>query len=203
MALPRRKFLRLAGAAAAFPALSRVAKAETYPSRPITMIVPFPAGGPYDVFGRLLAEHMRKSLGQSIIIENVSGADGSIGIGRAARAKPDGYTIDLGGMSTHVLNGALYSLPYELLNGFAPIAPLGASPFILFSRKTIPARDLSELIAWLKANPNKASAGIEIAIIHLITALFQKETELESSRALPRERPGDARFTCWPYRFIL
>src|SRR5262249_6463519 len=147
-----------------------------YPTRPITMIVPFPPGGQTDAVARVLVERMRGALGQPIIIENVSGAGGSIGTGRAARAKPDGYTIDLGITSTHVLNGAFYSLPYDVLNDFAPVSPLGATAAIFYARKTMPAKDLRELIAWLRANPNKASVGIAIASYHLLTALFQKET---------------------------
>jgi hypothetical protein len=124
------------------------------------MVVPFAAGGPTDAIARVIAEQMRSSLGQPVIIENVSGADGSIGTGRVARARPDGYTIELGLNSTHVLNGALYSLPYDVLNDFAPITPLVTLSGVLFARTTVPAKDLNELIAWLKANPNKASAGI-------------------------------------------
>jgi tripartite-type tricarboxylate transporter receptor subunit TctC len=173
MKLPRRKFLHLAAGVLALPAVSRVAKAQAYPTRPITMIVPFPAGGPTDAVGRVVAERMRRLLGQTVIIENVSGADGSIGVGRAARATPDGYTIVLGNTSTHVLNGAFYSLSYDVLNDFAPISPLVTGPVVLFARKTTPAKDLKELIAWLKVNPNKASAGI---ISRLVAAFFQKET---------------------------
>jgi len=123
MKLPRRKFLHLAAGVLALPAVSRLAKAQAYPTRPITMIVPFPAGGPTDAVGRVVAERMRRLLGQTVIIENVSGADGSIGVGRAARATPDGYTIVLGNKSTHVLNAAFYSLSYDVLNDFAPISP--------------------------------------------------------------------------------
>jgi tripartite-type tricarboxylate transporter receptor subunit TctC len=175
MNLPRRRFLQVAAGAAALPAVSRVAWAQTYPTRPITMIVPFSAGGPTDVVGRIVAERMRGSLGQPIIIENIGGADGSIGVGRAARARPDGYTIHIGVKAT-VMNGALYSLQYDVLNDFAPISALATGPNVLFSRKAMPARDLPELIAWLKANPNKASAGIVAANVRLITAVFQKET---------------------------
>jgi tripartite-type tricarboxylate transporter receptor subunit TctC len=117
MKLPRRNFLRLAAGA---PAVPRIATAQTYPSRPITEIVPAPAGGGAEGVVRLLAERMRESLGQPIIIENVSGADGSIDTGRAARARPDGYTIVLGFLGSHVLNGAFYSLQYDVLNDFAP-----------------------------------------------------------------------------------
>jgi tripartite-type tricarboxylate transporter receptor subunit TctC len=176
----------LAAGAAAVPAASFIAWAQSYPTRPITMIVPFPAGAAFDALGRIVAERMRASLGQPIIIENVSGANGSIGTGRAARARPDGYTISLGGLSTHVMNGALYSLQYSVLNDFTPIAPLVTFPIVLFARKTMPARDLNELIAWLKANPNKASVGITTSVVHLITAFFQRET--------------GTRFTFVPYR---
>jgi tripartite-type tricarboxylate transporter receptor subunit TctC len=176
MKIPRRQFLHLAAGTAALPAVPRTGWAQAYPARPITMIVPFAAGGATDVIGRIVAERMRKSLGQPIIIENVSGADGSIGVGRAARARPDGYTIDFGIVDTHVLNGAFYSLQYDVLNDFEPISPLATIPRVLFARRTMQAKNLNELIAWLKANPNKASAAIVSSSLHLITAFFQKET---------------------------
>jgi tripartite-type tricarboxylate transporter receptor subunit TctC len=176
MKLPRRRFLHLAAGTAALPAVSRLAWAQAYPTRPITMIVPLAAGGLNDALARVLAERMRQLLGQPVIVENVSGADGSIGVGRAARARPDGYTIDVAGVGPHVLNGALYSLPYDLLNDFAAIAPLATTPFILVARKTMAAKDLNELIALLKANPNKVSVGIAAASLRLVMALFQKET---------------------------
>jgi tripartite-type tricarboxylate transporter receptor subunit TctC len=112
MRIPRRRFLHLAAGAAALPAVSRIAWAQVYPSRPITMIVPLGAGSSADAVGRLVAERMGRALGQSIIVENVAGADGSIGVGRVARARPDGYTIEFGFLSTNVLNGAFYSLSY-------------------------------------------------------------------------------------------
>jgi tripartite-type tricarboxylate transporter receptor subunit TctC len=176
MKVQRRQFLRLTAGAAALPAVSRIARAQTYPSRPITMIVPFPAGGPTDVVARVVVEQMKAPLGQPVIIENLGGADGSIGVGRAARAPPDGYTIDLGLMDTHVLNGAFYSLQYDVLHDFEPISPLVTSTRVLFARKTMPAKNLGELIAWLKANPNKASAAVVTSGLHLLTAFFQKET---------------------------
>src|SRR5262249_21418359 len=157
--LLRREFLQL-GAAMAAPAVICPATAQTYPSRPVTMIIPFPAGGNVDVIGRILAERMRATLGQPIIVENIAGANGSIGIGRAARPNPDGYTIALGFLGGHVQNGALYSLPYDVLNDFQPISPLVATPYVIFARKTLPANDLRGFIAWLKANPDKASAAI-------------------------------------------
>ena len=176
MKLTRRTF---AGAIATAPAFTRVATAQAYPTRPITMIVPAGAGGPTDVFGRIMAEAMRRNFGQPVIVENVVGADGSIGIGRAARARPDGYTIDIGVMSTHVLNGAFYSLPYDLLNDFAPIAALEKTALIMIGRKTLPAKDLPELIAWLHANPNKASVAFAIAGIRLLATYLQKQTETQ------------------------
>jgi len=173
---PRRRFLTLAAGAAVLPATSRIAIGQDYPSRPLTIIVPFAAGGPADVVARVVAERMRRTLGKPIIVENIGGADGNIGVGRAARARPDGYTIEFGDQSSHVLNGALYSLPYDLLKDFVPVAPLVSIPRILFARKTIPANDLRELIGWLKANPNNASAAVSSAGYRLLMALFQKET---------------------------
>src|SRR5436190_13158111 len=117
----RRRFLHLATGAAALPAMSRIASAQTYPTRPITMVVPFAAGGNTDTIGRILAERMRQSLGQPVIIENVTGAAGNIGGARVARAAPDGHTLIFGNFATHVLNGAVYSLPYDLMNDFEPV----------------------------------------------------------------------------------
>src|ERR1700730_933227 len=171
---PRRQFLRLAVGAAALPAVSCGPEAQSYPSRPITMIVPFAAGGGTDAVGRVVVERMRELIGQPIIIENVVGADGSIGVGRAALAQPDGYTIVFGLLDTHVLNGAFYSLQYDVLNGFAPVTPLVTNPITLFARKNLPANDLGELITWLKANPNGASAGVQTVGFRLLMAFFQK-----------------------------
>jgi tripartite-type tricarboxylate transporter receptor subunit TctC len=156
--------------------MSHIAKAQAYPSRPITMIVPAVAGGPIDTIGRVLVERMRTSLGRPIIIENIGGADGSIGAGRSARAKPDGYTIELGYLGNHVLNGAFYSLQYDVLNDFEPISPLATAPGALFARKTMPPKDLNELIAYLKANPNKVSVGIISLGGRVLSAFLQKET---------------------------
>jgi tripartite-type tricarboxylate transporter receptor subunit TctC len=176
MKLSRRQFWHLAAGAAALPMMARIARAEAYPIRPITMIVPFAAGGPTDALARVLAERMRRALGQSIIVENVGGADGSIGTGRAARANPDGHTIEMGFLGTHVLNGALYSLPYDVVSDFTPISPLVMFPEILLARKNMPARDLRELIVWLKANPGQASAGVTTAGVRLVTEFFQQQT---------------------------
>jgi tripartite-type tricarboxylate transporter receptor subunit TctC len=176
MKLARRKFLHLTAGAVALPAVSRETSAQSYPLRPITMIVPFGAGGTIDALARILAERMRLSLKQPIIVDNVGGADGSIGASRSARARPDGYTIDLGFLGNHVLNGGIYSLTYDAVNDFTPIVPLTTSPTILVARKSMPARDLNELIDWLKANPNKLSAGITAVGPRLLLVLLQKET---------------------------
>jgi tripartite-type tricarboxylate transporter receptor subunit TctC len=144
MKIARRRVLRLVASAAALPALSRMARAQAYPTRPITMIVPLAAGNTFDALARILAERMGLSLRQPIIIDNVGGADGSIGAGRAARARPDGYTIDLGFLGNHVLNGGVYSLTYDVLNDFSPIVPLTALPGILVARKSLLAKDLNE-----------------------------------------------------------
>jgi tripartite-type tricarboxylate transporter receptor subunit TctC len=184
MKLRRRQFLHLTASAAALPALPWIASAQTYPSHPITMIVPTAAGSISDVAGRILVERMRVSLGQPIIIENVSGAGGSIGVGRVARAKPDGYTIDLGFFDAHVLNAAFYSLRYDVLNDFAPISPLVTNSVVLFARKTMPAKNLNELIAWLKANPNEASAAITTAGFHLLYRFHISMTWLYKGKRL-------------------
>ena len=159
MKLPRRQFLHLAGATAAVLPVSHTASAQTFPTRPITMVVPFAAGGPTDTIGRVVAEGMRASLGQPIIIENVTGAAGSIGVGRVARAAADGYTISIGQWGSHVTNGAIYALPYDLINDFAPVAWIATGTPLIVSRNTLPAKNLRELLAWLKANPEKATQG--------------------------------------------
>jgi hypothetical protein len=153
----RRRFLHLAAGAASLPAVLRDARAQAYPSRPITMIVPAPAGSANDTVGRIVAERMRKSLAQPIIIENIAGADGSIAAGRTTRAKPDGYTIDLGFLGNHVLNGAVYALQYDVLNDFAPISPLVTTASFLFARRTMPARDLPTRLRWEPTRWERAS----------------------------------------------
>ena len=178
MQFPRRKFLHLAAGAAALPVFSGIARAQPYPSRFITIIVPYPPGGPTDTISRLLAEHMRASLGQPIIIENVGGAGGSVGVGRAARAAPDGYTISAGQWNTHVVNGAIYPLKYNPLSDFEPLALLGSNPNLIVARKNLPADDLAGLIAWLRANPDRASAGTvgPGSPAHVFGVLFQNVT---------------------------
>src|SRR5258706_1170472 len=145
--------LALAASLGDFPAAS----AQTYPSRPVTVIVPFAAGGPTDALARIMAERMRKTLGQPVVVENTTGAAGSLGVGRVARASPDGYTVGIGHWSTHVVNGAIYQLPYDVLEDFAPISLVASNPQLIVAKKTFPPDDLKGLIAWLRANPDKAS----------------------------------------------
>jgi tripartite-type tricarboxylate transporter receptor subunit TctC len=155
-----------------------LAGAQSYPERPMTMVVPFAPGGPTDTIGRIIAERMRAPLGQPVVIENVTGAGGSIGVGRVVRAAADGYTISIGNSSSHVFNGAIYALQYDLLNDLEPVALLSSQPLLIVARKAMPANDLKELIAWLKANPDKASQGTPGAgtAAHITGAFFQRET---------------------------
>src|SRR5215218_2905100 len=128
------------------------AQAQSYPSRQITLIVPFPPGGSTDVAARIMAERMRPILGQPIVIENVGGAGGSIAVGRVARAAPDGYTIDIGQWDTHV-GAIIYNINYDLEKDFEPVGLISVNPQLLIGRKDLPANRMSELVAWMKANP--------------------------------------------------
>ena len=164
MKLPRRQFLHLAAGAAALSAVSQIASAQTYPSRPITMIVPFAAGGGTDVSARIVSEHMSRTLGQQIVIENIVGAGGTTGSTRAMRANPDGYTIEMGQMGTHATAVALYpNLAYKPDIDFAPIGLVMWAPVMIVARKDFPSKDLKELVAYVKANAQKlniAHAGV-------------------------------------------
>jgi tripartite-type tricarboxylate transporter receptor subunit TctC len=178
MTLPRRRFLQIAAGAATLPVLPGAASAQAYPSRPITMVVPFAAGGPTDVIGRVMAERMRQTLGQTVVVENTTGAGGTTGAGRLARATPDGYTIGIGQNGSHVITGATYqNLSYDLIKDFDPITLICITPFMVVSRKGVPATDLKSFIAWLKANPNKTvgTAG-QGSISHVCGLVFQQET---------------------------
>ena len=164
------------------------AQAQNYPSRPVTIVVPFAAGGPTDTIARVMGERMRASLGHTVVIENVTGAAGSIAVGRVARAAADGYTIGIGHWGTHVVNGVTYTLQYDLLKDLAPVALLASTPSLIVSKSAVPARDLKELIAWLKANPGKAAQGSGGAgsAAHIHGVFFQQKT--------------DTRFQHVPYR---
>jgi tripartite-type tricarboxylate transporter receptor subunit TctC len=156
----------------------RSATSGTYPSRPITIVLPFSAGGPTDALTRIIAAKMREILGQSVIIENVTGAAGTIGVGRVARAAADGYTISVGPMNSHVLTGAIYHLPFDLLRDLEPVALLASNPSVIVSKKEVPAKDLKELVAWVKANQDKVLAGTSGvgAATHLGGVLFETLT---------------------------
>jgi tripartite-type tricarboxylate transporter receptor subunit TctC len=147
----------LAGALALFSFTA--ASAQDYPNRPVTVIVPFPAGGPTDAIIRNLGERMRVSLGQPVVVEYVTGAGGTVGTGRAARAAPDGYTIICGHVGTHVTNGAVYSLPFDLVKDFAPISLLPRNPYLIVVNKDLPVNNLKEFLVYLKANPDKVNMG--------------------------------------------
>ena len=168
--------LLIAAALAAF--LPCLASAQGYPNKAVTMVVPFAAGGPTDTLARIFAAALQQRLGQTVVVENTTGAAGTIGTGRIVRAAPDGYTLGIGHWSTHVVNGAIYPLTYDLLNDFAPVSLIASNPQLLVARKTIPAKDLTELVAWVKANQDKISAGTAGAgaASHVSGVYFQSVT---------------------------
>jgi tripartite-type tricarboxylate transporter receptor subunit TctC len=169
--------LSIALAFAVFVVVSGAA-AQTYPTRPVTVIVPFAAGGVTDIVARIVSERMKTALGQSVIIENVSGAGGTIGVTRLFRAAPDGYTLVVGQWTSHVGAGAMYPVTFDYLNDFEPVSMLSVAPLWIVGRSNLPAKDLRELIAWLKANPDKASAattGLGSGI-HMCLVYFQNMT---------------------------
>jgi tripartite-type tricarboxylate transporter receptor subunit TctC len=158
------------------------ATAQTYPTQPVTLVVPFPPGGPTDTVGRVMAEHMKTSLGQSVVVENVTGAGGTIGMTRVARAEPDGHTLVVGQWTTHVGGGAMYPLQFHVLHDFEPISLLISSALWILGRNDLPAKDLKELIAWMKENPGKASVATVGAgsAAHLCMVYFQTNTGTSS-----------------------
>jgi tripartite-type tricarboxylate transporter receptor subunit TctC len=166
------------------------AEAQTYPSRPITLIVPFPPGGSTDAAARIMAERMRASLGQSIVIENVGGAGGSIGVGRVARAEPDGYTFDIGQWDTHV-GSIIYKLDYDLEKDFAPIALVSNNPQLMVAKKDLPANTLAELVTWMKANPGKINFVNQNAAANVTGVLFESLTK-QKVQFIPYRGAGPA-----------
>jgi tripartite-type tricarboxylate transporter receptor subunit TctC len=163
---------------AVLAALAAPAFAQVYPSRPVTVIVPYPPGGPTDPLARIFAERMRKSLGQPVVVENVTGAAGAIGVGRAVRAAPDGYTLSFGNLASHVFSSIVYRRQFDVLTDLEPIGLLTIAPMWIVARNAMPANDVRELIAWLKANPDKATAGDVGAVSpsHLCGVYFQNQT---------------------------
>jgi tripartite-type tricarboxylate transporter receptor subunit TctC len=163
--------------ATAFAVLAGMAGAhvQPYPSRPITLVVPFPPGGSTDTVARIMAERMRPVLGQPLVIENVGGAGGSIGVGRVARAAADGYTIDIGQWDTHV-GSIIYPLTYDLQKDFEPIGLISINPQLLVGKKALPADDLKALVAWMKANPGDAKFVNQNAAAQVTGILMQQST---------------------------
>src|SRR5215469_8861981 len=155
----RRRFLQIVTGILAIPVVSGNLRAQDYPTRPITIVVPGAPANPIDTLARFIVERTRASLGQPIIIENIVGASGSIGAGRVAHAAPDGYSLIIGTWGTHVVNGAVYALSYDVLNDFEPVALLTDNSQLIVGAKTLPANDLQGLMTWLKANPEKVFAG--------------------------------------------
>ena len=169
------------------------ASADDYPSRPITLVVPLSVGGSTDVIGRLMAEGMRKALHQTIVVENTSGAGGTIGVNRVVRAAPDGYTMLIGQWGTNVATGAIYDLKFDLLKDLGPVGLIATQPFLIVSRKSIPANNLKELIAWIKANPDKATQGNSGigSPSHVSGILFQKAIN-SPIQMIPYRGAGDS-----------
>src|SRR5215471_1298732 len=174
--MQRRQFITLA--AGSLIARPGAAVAQNFPSRPITIIVPFAAGGPTDTLARVLGEHMRASLGQPVIVENVTGGGTTIGVARAARAERDGHTVCIGTWTSHVGSAVTYQVPYDIVKDFAPIALLPIAPTMVIGRSTLAASTVEELIAWLKANPGKASSGTigTGSPSHVLGVLFKQKT---------------------------
>jgi len=166
------------------------AQAQTYPSRPITLVVPFPPGGSTDAAARIMAERMRIPLGQSVVIENVGGAGGSIGVGRVARAAPDGYTFDIGQWDTHV-GSIIYKLDYDLEKDFEPIALISNNPQLMVSKNDLPAKTLGELVTWMKANPGKINFVNQNAAANVTGVLFENLTK-QKVQFIPYRGAGPA-----------
>jgi tripartite-type tricarboxylate transporter receptor subunit TctC len=166
------------------------AEAQTYPSRPITLVVPFPPGGSTDAAARIMAERMRIPLGQSVVIENVGGAGGSIGVGRVARAAPDGYTFDIGQWDTHV-GSIIYKLDYDLEKDFEPIALISSNPQLMVAKNDLPAKTLGELVTWMKANPGKINFVNQNAAANVSGVLFENLTR-QKVQFIPHRGAGPA-----------
>jgi len=173
------RFFLLASVLVAFATTSPQARAQAYPARPITVIVPFAAGGPTDLVARVVADKMQGPLGQPIIIENVAGAGGSIAATRVARSAPDGYTLEVGNNGSNLLIGAMYPLPVDIVADFAPVAEISVNPQIIVSKNAVPAKNLKELLAWLAANQNSVSIGIGGSVAEVSVVNFENMTGMK------------------------
>jgi tripartite-type tricarboxylate transporter receptor subunit TctC len=172
------RHIRARLAAALLCLLPLAAAADEFPTRPVTIVVPFAAGGPTDTIARILGERMTRSLGQTVIVENVTGAGGSIGVGKVVRAAPDGYTVSIGHIGTHVINGAVHSLPYDLRTDLDPIGMIATNPQIMVTKLAVPAKDLKEFVAWGKAKgaPVASGTGGPGTPAHVSSVYFQQRT---------------------------
>lgn len=198
MRIARRKLLHLGFGAATAASFPRAVVALDYPTRPITIVVPFAAGGATDVLARVLADAMGKSLGQTVIVENVTGAAGSIGVSRVARATADGYTLSIGTLTSHVLIGGLYKLDFDLLTDLTPISELAYEPLLICVKNSLPAKNLQELIAWLKANPGISGRGLDRqSRRHCLSESHRHDFSI---RAVSRRRAGGAGHDGWSNR---
>ena len=167
--------------------------AQNYPARPVVMVVPFSAGGPTDTLARIMAERMGRAMGGTVVVENTVGASGSIGVGRVARANPDGYTVGIGHWSTHVVNGAIYPLQYDLLKDFDPVALIASNPQLVVSKNSVPAKDLNELVAWAKANSDKVTAGTAgLGAASHVTGIYFQNTTGAKLQFIPYKGTGPA-----------
>jgi tripartite-type tricarboxylate transporter receptor subunit TctC len=181
---------RLVAALLLIVSCSALAQAQPFPSRPLTLIVPFPPGGSTDAAARIMAERMRETLGQPIVIENVGGAGGSIGVGRLARSVPDGYTFDIGQWDTHV-GSIIYKLDHDLEKDFEPIALVSNNPQLMVAKNDLPAKNLRELVAWMKANPGKINFVNQNAAANVTGVLFEKLTD-QKVQFIPYRGAGPA-----------
>jgi tripartite-type tricarboxylate transporter receptor subunit TctC len=191
----RMKLTTLGAALAISLACVAGAHGQAYPSRPVTIIVPFPAGGPTDTLARILSERMRTALGQTVIVENVTGAGASIGVARAGQAASDGYTLSLGNWTSHVGAGAMYPAAHEAILEMEPVARISATPLMIVGKNALPPKDAKELIGWLKANPGKAvgrNHRRRQRRARLPAVLSAEDRHQLRARALPRRRAGDA-----------
>jgi tripartite-type tricarboxylate transporter receptor subunit TctC len=193
-----RKLLLIALAFIAASTAGNRAAAQDYPTRPVTMVVPFAAGGSSDTIGRIMADGLRGLLGQTVVVENVGGASGNLGVGRVARAAPDGYTLILGSWPTHVLNAAIFSLPYDPLNDFEPVSLVAAQPMLVIGKKSLPPSDLMGLIAWLKASPYTATQATAGA--GMWRACSSRRRPARASSSCPIAAAAPRCRICWPGR---
>ena len=200
------KLLRKLVFAATALSIATLTLGQGFPTHAITIVVPFSAGGPTDTIARIFAERMTRALGQTVVVENTTGAGGSIGVGRVVRATPDGYTLGIGHIGTHVVNGAIYPLPYDLLKDLAPVAMIASNPQVIVSKNAVPAKDLKEFVAWVKANPDKVSSRhrrLGHAVARERRVFPERHRREDPDHPLPRRRARDAGPDGGPHRHVV